>query len=134
MRRIPTHNKPPASKRCRHLALALMAAGLCHPLLLPSPIASAQPASPLAPAGGAASAVTPVGAVDLERFVGTWYEVARIPAWFQNRCFKDTTARYELRSDGRITVINRCVTRKGETDQDKVWRGSSIHSPNPGCR
>ena len=56
-------------------------------------------------------------AVELERFVGSWYEIARIPAWFQNRCAKDTTATYQLRNDGRITVINRCLTRRGDIDE-----------------
>jgi apolipoprotein D and lipocalin family protein len=63
-----------------------------------------------------AVAVQPVAAVDLERFEGSWFEIARIPAWFQNRCARDTTARYQRRSDGRITVINRCLTRGGRVD------------------
>jgi apolipoprotein D and lipocalin family protein len=63
------------------------------------------------------AAVQPVPAVDLERFLGSWYEIARIPAWFQNRCVKDTTALYQLRTDGKITVTNRCITRKGDIDQ-----------------
>jgi apolipoprotein D and lipocalin family protein len=63
-----------------------------------------------------AVAVQPVAAVDLERFEGSWFEIARIPAWFQNRCARDTTARYKRRSDGRITVINRCLTRGGRVD------------------
>jgi apolipoprotein D and lipocalin family protein len=61
--------------------------------------------------------VTPVAAVERQRFLGSWYEIARIPAWFQNRCVKDTTAHYQLRNDGRITVINRCLTRRGDLDQ-----------------
>lgn len=44
--------------------------------------------------------------VDLKRYAGTWYEIARLPNTFEKglRCI---TATYELREDGRITVINR---------------------------
>ena len=77
----------------------------------------AQAAGPATEAISDSGEVQPVPAVDLQRFLGEWHEIARIPAWFQNRCAKDTTARYQLRNDGRITVINRCLTRKGEIDQ-----------------
>lgn len=56
----------------------------------------------------------PVGFVDLTRYVGTWYEIARLPNRFQRRCARNTTATYTLRDDGRISVINRCVTTGGE--------------------
>lgn len=48
--------------------------------------------------------------VDLNRYVGTWYEIARFPFKQQENCF-NTTATYELNSDGTIKVMNRC--RKG---------------------
>lgn len=51
--------------------------------------------------------------VDLERYLGTWYEVARFEGMpFQEGC-RGTTADYSLREDGRIQVVNRCV-REGE--------------------
>src|SRR5437879_4499790 len=49
-----------------------------------------------------------VPSVDLARYVGKWYEIARLPAWFQRDCANDTTASYTLRPDGKIIVVNEC--------------------------
>jgi len=46
-----------------------------------------------------------VPSVDLNRYAGTWYEIARLPFYFE-RDLKNTTATYTLREDGRITVLN----------------------------
>lgn len=46
--------------------------------------------------------------VDLERYAGLWYEIARYPAGFQEGCV-GVTAEYRLREDGRVDVINRCL-------------------------
>jgi len=48
-----------------------------------------------------------VDSVDLERYLGTWYEIAAFPAWFQKNC-TGVTAEYSLRDDGLISVINSC--------------------------
>ena len=48
--------------------------------------------------------------VDLDRYVGTWYDIASFPQRFQRGC-TGTTAVYTMRSDGEIDVLNRC--RKG---------------------
>ena len=96
-------------RRSRLIGIALLLASLNAPGLAQPPQASS--------AAAAVGPVTPVAAVALERFLGSWYEIARIPAWFQNRCVSDTTASYQLRNDGRITVINRCLTRRGDIDQ-----------------
>jgi len=53
-----------------------------------------------------------VTSVDLGRYAGTWYEIARLPMWFQRHCV-DSQAVYRLRSDGRIGVHNECVTDDG---------------------
>ena len=45
--------------------------------------------------------------VDLSRYIGTWYEIASYPQFFQRRC-TGTTATYRLRDDGLIDVENRC--------------------------
>jgi apolipoprotein D and lipocalin family protein len=57
--------------------------------------------------------------VDLERYVGHWYEVARIPNGFQDQCAHSVTAEYALRDDGRIDVINRCIKADGSVDEAK---------------
>ena len=51
--------------------------------------------------------------VDLQRYLGTWFEIASYPQRFQAGCTA-TTADYALRADGKIRVINRC--RKGGLD------------------
>jgi len=51
--------------------------------------------------------------VELERYLGTWYEIASYPQRFQEGC-TGTTATYTLRSDGEIDVLNKC--RKGALD------------------
>lgn len=51
--------------------------------------------------------------VDLQRYLGSWYEIASFPAWFQKGC-TGSTAEYSLLPGGKIQVINRC--RKGSLD------------------
>jgi apolipoprotein D and lipocalin family protein len=45
--------------------------------------------------------------VDLDRYTGRWYEIARYPNWFERGCV-GVTADYTLRDDGRIDVVNTC--------------------------
>ncbi len=49
----------------------------------------------------------PVSRVDLDRYVGTWYEIASYPQWFQRGCHC-TRARYSKNEDGTISVLNSC--------------------------
>lgn len=61
--------------------------------------------------------VTPVSSVDLKRYSGKWYEIAKIPNKFQKRCVGNTTANYSLKPDGNIEVINRCLKKDGQYDE-----------------
>jgi apolipoprotein D and lipocalin family protein len=54
-----------------------------------------------------------VNKVDLNKYVGLWYEIAKIPNWFQKKCTANTTAEYTLREDGRIKVVNSCMESDG---------------------
>jgi len=54
-----------------------------------------------------------VDAVDLDRYVGQWDEIASFPQRFQQGCVA-TTATYALRDDGRLHVENAC--RDGSFD------------------
>jgi apolipoprotein D and lipocalin family protein len=63
--------------------------------------------------------VRTVEKVDLERYTGLWYEIAKIPNRFQRKCDRGTTAQYALRDDGKIDVINRCVKKDGNTIEAK---------------
>lgn len=46
--------------------------------------------------------------VAIERYLGTWYEIASFPQRFQRGCTA-TSAEYQLRDQGDIRVINRCI-------------------------
>lgn len=61
--------------------------------------------------------VETVSRVDLSRYVGEWFEIARLPNWFQQSCASDVRARYATRDDGRIDVVNTCQKRDGQTTQ-----------------
>ena len=62
-----------------------------------------------------------VESVDIDRYLGRWYEIARFPNSFEEGC-EGVTAEYELRNDGLISVVNTC--RKGATDgKAKVAKG-----------
>ena len=48
-----------------------------------------------------------VSYVDIERYLGKWYEIALYPNWFEKGCFA-STALYEKLDDGQIGVTNKC--------------------------
>jgi apolipoprotein D and lipocalin family protein len=55
--------------------------------------------------------------VDLKKYLGKWYEIAHLPARFQEGC-DDTTATYALSEDGSISVLNECI-KDGKAKQAK---------------
>jgi apolipoprotein D and lipocalin family protein len=54
-----------------------------------------------------------VKSVDLKRYAGVWYEIAKIPNSFQKSCSCCTTAEYIIQPDGDLKVINRCIKEDG---------------------
>ena len=50
--------------------------------------------------------------VDVARYAGTWYEIARYPNWFEGGC-NGVTAEYTLRDDGSVGVLNTCRNTDG---------------------
>ncbi len=71
--------------------------------------------------------------VDLQRYQGTWYELARLPTLFQRNCAQ-SEAHYQSQGDGSLAVTNRCRSQDGEWQQvtgraepqvagetDKLW-------------
>jgi len=58
-----------------------------------------------------------VVSVDLNRYQGKWYEIARLPNRFQKQCVGNVAATYRLRADGKITVLNECKLKDGTTDR-----------------
>lgn len=57
--------------------------------------------------------------VELPRYLGTWYEIARKPMWAEDREARDVTATYELKDNGRIRVINSCLDDDGKVEQSE---------------
>lgn len=55
--------------------------------------------------------------VELDRYLGTWYEVARKPMVFQKQCDRNVTATYTLNENGNVVVNNRCVKKDGRQIQ-----------------
>ena len=51
--------------------------------------------------------------VDLKRYEGRWFEIAKYPNWFQRGCVADTTAEYTAQPDGTIRIVNRCRQKNG---------------------
>jgi apolipoprotein D and lipocalin family protein len=69
--------------------------------------------------------------LDLARYAGKWYEVARFPNRFQEKCADSVTATYTLQRDGNITVLNQCRERSGKlTEASGVARLAKNGGPN----
>lgn len=66
-----------------------------------------------APAPANSRDVQTVARVDLARYAGNWFEIARFPNRFQQRCAGEVQASYAVRTDGRVDVINRCTGEDG---------------------
>jgi apolipoprotein D and lipocalin family protein len=64
---------------------------------------------------GAPEGVEPVSDFELDRYLGTWYEIARLDHRFE-RGLSNVTANYSLRDDGGVKVINR-----GYNAEDQEW-------------
>jgi apolipoprotein D and lipocalin family protein len=62
---------------------------------------------PMASAAG--SQVKSISEFDVSRYMGTWYEIAKLPNWFQRKCVQGTQA--------QIEVNNKCATASGEEIQ-----------------
>ena len=54
-----------------------------------------------------------VPSLDLQKYAGTWFEIARIPNSFQKQCVGDVTATYTIDGD-ELIVVNRCRKEDGE--------------------
>jgi len=85
----------------------------------------------LAGCTGLPPGVTPVSGFQAERYLGTWYEIARLDHSFE-RGMSRVTAEYTRRDDGGLNVLNR-----GYVDADKAWKQATgkayfVGSPDTG--
>jgi apolipoprotein D and lipocalin family protein len=111
-----------SGKNTRRLAIAVAVGAICAGLL-----------AACSNAGTGEVAPKTVGKVDLKRYQGTWYELARLPMFFQRNCAQ-SEAHYALKPDGSVAVLNRCKTADGKWEEasgtateqtpgqpDKLW-------------
>jgi len=70
-----------------------------------------------------------VATVDIEKYKGTWYEIARFEHFFEKGC-KNVTATYELKSDGDIKVINRCTNIKDNEQKEATGVAYAVDETN----
>ena len=63
--------------------------------------------------------VRTVPSVDLNKYSGVWYEIAKYPNKFQKDCVANTTATYTLKGADKLEVLNRCLEKDGTTKDAK---------------
>ena len=61
--------------------------------------------------------VKTIASLDVPRYMGTWYEIAKFPNWFQKKCVSNTKAVYSVRADGNLKVLNSCKTADGSVSE-----------------
>ena len=61
--------------------------------------------------------------VDLTRYLGRWYEIARYPTRFEKDCASDVTATYTQLSGGKVEVLNECRKADGQVKRSKGTAG-----------
>ncbi len=57
--------------------------------------------------------------VDLKRYAGRWYEVARLPNDLQKHCVRDVTVRFTLRDADGLDVITSCTGTDGKVKETR---------------
>jgi apolipoprotein D and lipocalin family protein len=58
--------------------------------------------------------VTAVLRLDLDKYLGRWYEICRLPIRWEDETATDITATYSLNEDGNVRVDNRCFDEDGK--------------------
>jgi len=59
--------------------------------------------------------VQTIASLDVPRYMGTWFELAKFPNVFQRKCVSNTRAVYTLNADNTVQVLNRCRIQDGNT-------------------
>lgn len=93
----------------KHLILAVLACAHWTIAMAQGSAAGAQVQSP--------PSLTTIASLDVPRYMGTWYEIAKYPNRFQKKCVADTSADYELQANGSVQVTNRCRLDSGSIDE-----------------
>jgi apolipoprotein D and lipocalin family protein len=85
----------------------------------------------LASCAGTPAGVEPVSGFEVQRYLGTWYEIARLDHPFE-RGLERITATYELRDDGGLRVINRGYDVAGDEWREAIGKAHFVGSPDIG--
>jgi len=93
-----------------------LTANLLAALLCLGPLGAVAKDPALPPDGPAGSgALKTIPALDVPRYMGVWFEIAKFPNWFQRKCTGAARAEYSLQSDGTVQIVNRCRIEGGAT-------------------
>ena len=122
MNKRSSESRPRQYSRCGRQDAAtprLMAASFLAAAALTSfaqvPSAGPTPAPNAGPAVLAPLQSLP--SLEVPPYMGTWYQVALFPNFFQRQCVSDTTATYRQLPDGTVEVKNRCRAADGRMDE-----------------
>jgi len=85
----------------------------------------------LAGCTGLPGRVTPVQGFELDRYLGTWYEIARLDHPFE-RGLEQVTAEYSMRADGGVRVVNRGFSPREGKWREAVGRAYFVRDPGEG--
>ncbi|QKF76797.1 lipocalin family protein [Arcobacter defluvii] len=67
--------------------------------------------------------------VELNKYLGTWYEIARYEHFFERNC-KNVTANYSMMNEETIKVINRCTKIQTNEKKEAIGRAYAIDETN----
>ena len=80
---------------------------------------------------GIPEGVNPVDNFDLSKYIGKWYEIARLDHSFE-RGLNNVTAEYSLRDDGGIKVLNRGYSAENDEWNEAEGKAYFVESENQG--
>ncbi|WP_051687258.1 lipocalin family protein [Microbulbifer sp. HZ11] len=80
---------------------------------------------------GVPDGVEPVEDFEINRYLGTWYEIARLDHSFE-RGLSQVTAQYSLREDGGVKVVNRGFDAENAKWQEAEGKAYFVDAPNVG--
>lgn len=75
--------------------------------------------------------ISVVKGFELERYLGTWYEIARLDHRFE-RGLSRVSAEYSMRTDGGVDVLNQGFNQKTEAWKEAKGRAYPIGNPGDG--
>lgn len=85
----------------------------------------------MAGCAGTPSGVTAVSGFDVDRYLGTWYEIARLDHPFE-RGLSEITATYQLREGGGIRVLNRGYDAERGEWREALGKAFFVGEPTSG--